>query len=213
VENILKGESPFSAPTPIFRSPRNLNYMASQPATRNWTQPTAVVLTRPGQASSQGGGYSEIDRWLGSYKMVWSVDDLQYYPDPKLPVTFPSVPHSSLDPNAIIIVECDYVFIGGDTPNIVTVEAYVGNNINLDIYVENSAEDQSLTGSTGRLKAYLNRNGTKFPYNQSVFTGAVPPVNPGAFYMTILVDTGVPGGWAGDLTITNLIIRFNQSPP
>ena len=28
LENVLKGESPFTAPTPIFRSPRNLSYMA-----------------------------------------------------------------------------------------------------------------------------------------------------------------------------------------
>jgi hypothetical protein len=29
VENLFKGESPFAAPTPIFRSPRNLSYMAN----------------------------------------------------------------------------------------------------------------------------------------------------------------------------------------
>ncbi len=45
-ENLFKGESPFTAPTPIFRSPRNLSYMANQPAQRNWSQPTAVVSNR-----------------------------------------------------------------------------------------------------------------------------------------------------------------------
>ncbi len=46
LENLFKGESPFSAPTPIFRSPRNLSYMASQPVSRNWSQPAAAVITR-----------------------------------------------------------------------------------------------------------------------------------------------------------------------
>ncbi|MGA8832379.1 MAG: hypothetical protein WB554_12290 [Desulfomonilaceae bacterium] len=46
LENVLKGESPFTAPTPIFRSPRNLSYMASQPVKRNWNQPSSVVLLR-----------------------------------------------------------------------------------------------------------------------------------------------------------------------
>lgn len=46
MENLFKGESPFTAPTPVFRSPRNLNYMASQPVSRNWSQPAAAVITR-----------------------------------------------------------------------------------------------------------------------------------------------------------------------
>ncbi|MGO8820182.1 MAG: inverse autotransporter beta domain-containing protein, partial [Desulfomonilaceae bacterium] len=43
LENLLKGESPFTAPTPIFRSPRNLSYMASQPVKRNWNQQMPVA--------------------------------------------------------------------------------------------------------------------------------------------------------------------------
>ncbi len=42
LENLLKGESPFTVPTPIFRCPRNLSYMASQPVQRNWTQQIPV---------------------------------------------------------------------------------------------------------------------------------------------------------------------------
>jgi hypothetical protein len=42
-ENIIKGENPFTKPEPIFRSPRNLRQMASQPAKRNWRKPSAVI--------------------------------------------------------------------------------------------------------------------------------------------------------------------------
>ncbi len=42
LENLLKGESPFTSPTPIFKSPRNLSYMASQPVQRNWSQTAPV---------------------------------------------------------------------------------------------------------------------------------------------------------------------------
>lgn len=46
-ENILRGESPFTAPEPVFQSPRNLLRMLTQKVKRNWHQPAAVVLARP----------------------------------------------------------------------------------------------------------------------------------------------------------------------
>ena len=42
-ENIVKGESPFTKPEPIFKSPRHLRQLASQPAKRNWRKPSAVI--------------------------------------------------------------------------------------------------------------------------------------------------------------------------
>ena len=42
-ENIVKGESPFTKPEPIFRSPRNLRQMGSQKVKRNWRKPSAVI--------------------------------------------------------------------------------------------------------------------------------------------------------------------------
>jgi hypothetical protein len=42
-ENIVKGESPFTKPEPIFRSPRNLRQMASQKVKRNWRKPSSVI--------------------------------------------------------------------------------------------------------------------------------------------------------------------------
>jgi len=44
LENVLNGESPFTAPEPVFKSPRNLRRMLTQKVKRDWHQPTAVVL-------------------------------------------------------------------------------------------------------------------------------------------------------------------------
>ena len=46
LENLLKGESPFTMPEPIFKSPRSLRHMLTQKVKRDWHQPTAVVLLR-----------------------------------------------------------------------------------------------------------------------------------------------------------------------
>jgi hypothetical protein len=46
LENVLKGESPFTAPEPIFRSPRNLRRVLTQKVKRNWHQPASVILSR-----------------------------------------------------------------------------------------------------------------------------------------------------------------------
>lgn len=43
LENITKGESPFGKPEPVFRSPRNLKRLVSQPVYRNWRKPESVV--------------------------------------------------------------------------------------------------------------------------------------------------------------------------
>jgi hypothetical protein len=42
-ENIVKGENPFTKPEPIFKSPRHLRQLASQPTKRNWRKPSAVI--------------------------------------------------------------------------------------------------------------------------------------------------------------------------
>ena len=46
LENLLKGESPFTMPEPIFKSPRSLRYMLTQKVKRDWHQPTAVILAQ-----------------------------------------------------------------------------------------------------------------------------------------------------------------------
>jgi hypothetical protein len=46
LENIAKGENPFTRPEPVFKSPRNLWRMLTQNVNRNWFQPAAVVGSR-----------------------------------------------------------------------------------------------------------------------------------------------------------------------
>jgi hypothetical protein len=51
LENLLKGESPFTMPEPIFKSPRSLRYLLTQPVKRDWHQPAAAIVAQ--QAAAQ----------------------------------------------------------------------------------------------------------------------------------------------------------------
>ncbi|MFC1835188.1 hypothetical protein ACFL2Q_10695 [Thermodesulfobacteriota bacterium] len=42
LENLLNGESPFTMPEPVFRSPRNLRRLLGQKVKRNWQQPSDI---------------------------------------------------------------------------------------------------------------------------------------------------------------------------
>jgi len=55
LENVLNGESPFTMPEPIFKSPRSLRYMLTQPVKRDWHQPAAVVIAQAAGPSSVTG--------------------------------------------------------------------------------------------------------------------------------------------------------------
>jgi hypothetical protein len=47
IENLLKGENPFSLPEPVFRSPRNFRHVLTQKVRRNWHRsPVAVANSR-----------------------------------------------------------------------------------------------------------------------------------------------------------------------
>lgn len=46
LENLLRGDNPFSFPEPVFRSPRNLRRLLGVKVRRNWHLPEAVVLAR-----------------------------------------------------------------------------------------------------------------------------------------------------------------------
>ncbi len=50
IENLAKGENPFTMPAPVFRSPRNLQRMFSQKVKRDWNQTYA-----PGKSSLASG--------------------------------------------------------------------------------------------------------------------------------------------------------------
>jgi hypothetical protein len=132
LENVIKGESPFTAPTPIFRSPRNLSYMANQPAARNWNQPTAVVLTRPGRAnlaSAAVGGCALSRNTEGgpvpaSYPYLINpfapVDSAELNPDLYVTVTFTYT--NTSDASSI------YLEVDSDTQWVDTNTAIPGNS-------------------------------------------------------------------------------------
>lgn len=44
--DVLEGESPFTLPAPVFRSPRDLRRLLGLKVKRNWHQPEAVVLAK-----------------------------------------------------------------------------------------------------------------------------------------------------------------------
>ncbi len=56
IENIVKGESPFTAPEPIFKSPRNLRRMLTQKVKRDWNQQYAPGRAALASAAAAGGG-------------------------------------------------------------------------------------------------------------------------------------------------------------
>jgi len=59
LENLLSGQSPFTLPEPVFKSPRDLARLLGLKVKRNWHQPAAVVLARSASALAcpnlQGG--------------------------------------------------------------------------------------------------------------------------------------------------------------
>lgn len=60
LQNLLKGESPFTMPEPIFKSPRNLWYMLTQKVVRNWNQPASVILVQNAGGGAQAAGGRRI---------------------------------------------------------------------------------------------------------------------------------------------------------
>lgn len=54
MENVIKGESPFTMPEPIFKSPRNLRRMMTQKVKRDWNQQYAPGRAAVASASASG---------------------------------------------------------------------------------------------------------------------------------------------------------------
>lgn len=46
LENVLKGESPFTMPEPVFKSPRHIRRMLTQKVKRNWHQSASVIAAQ-----------------------------------------------------------------------------------------------------------------------------------------------------------------------
>ncbi len=52
LSNIFNGENPITLPEPIFRSPRSLRYLLTQPVKRDWHQPAAALVAQAQQAQA-----------------------------------------------------------------------------------------------------------------------------------------------------------------
>ncbi|MGB6065318.1 MAG: hypothetical protein WBG50_10945 [Desulfomonilaceae bacterium] len=57
LENLFRFASPFSKPEPIFKSPRTLRYMLTQPVRRSWHESAVVVQCRSTPATCPLPGY------------------------------------------------------------------------------------------------------------------------------------------------------------
>lgn len=199
VENLLKGESPFSPPTPIFRSPRNLSYMANQPAGRNWSQPTAVVVTRPGQALASSGG-GNLSVFFGDIPMV--LGGLFAFVSDPYPFDFPStVPVASLDPDANMTYQFSF---DSDASADSTWEVFVAASTGTEFL----AGDVAFNGASGSVGPVpLNAAGSLGPpFNQSAFT--IPGTTPTrlTLHITRFAGSTVPTY----VNVSNAVVYFNQ---
>jgi hypothetical protein len=191
LENVLSGESPFTQPEPIFKSPRNLRKMLTQKVKRDWHQPTAVVQSRTSASGGAGGaggaGGGGCDRFVDSISVTAGVPTNS---------SFPEFPHTSLDPTKHIVVEFDYDFTGVPhgaflTLTIIvrvqpggTYNQFVGVNVPMPVDPGHMTFTVSTTG-----------NPTS---NQNAFVSTA--TNPNNVYFEVS-QTG---------TLTNVCIRFNQ---
>jgi hypothetical protein len=191
LESILKGENPFTMPEPIFKSPRTLRYMLTQKVKRDWHRPTTVVVAR------QTGGCN-TDRFLASVPVTRSVDPfvgISYGGE----VLFPTVPNACLDPTKRIVVEFDYTF---DEAASVSWNVDVRNNdawphvaVNGTLIDTNSQNGHmSIT-----LDQYLPNS---YPYQSAFTRTGIDPC-----MINIQCRTG---GFTNSLTVTNVVIHFNQ---
>jgi hypothetical protein len=88
LENLLSGESPFTMPEPVFRSPRDLRRMLGLKVKRNWHQPEGVVLARA-LASSPSPPTPPPTPPPGSFVVFGPID---IAPFPSVVSTMPPIP-------------------------------------------------------------------------------------------------------------------------
>lgn len=80
MENLLRAENPFTAPTPVFKSPRNLGYMASAPVSRSWTQPSGAVFKRSSNRSGDQTNACTTPGYRVTGYVGNSINNAVYYP-------------------------------------------------------------------------------------------------------------------------------------
>jgi hypothetical protein len=207
VENILKGESPFTMPEPIFKSPRTLTYMLTQKVKRDWRRPATVIVAT--QTDGANGGCN-TDRFLGSLPMTGPITEPSQAPKYEAEAMFPAVPNTCLDPTKRIVVEFDYRFRFNQPPGPVSVRWNVLVRSNdggpagaynaklIDMNFPNPDQD-----TNGHLSIPLDQSlPISYPY-QSAFTRTGQ--DPSIIFIQFLSQPG-----ADSLTVTNVVIHFNR---
>jgi len=192
-ENMLKGESPFIKPEPIFKSPRNLWYMLTRTVKRDWHQSATIVVNRPGQSGCTGA-CCNLDRFLASITMAPFFPGSGDYSSSPLFVSFPAVPNACLDPTKNIVVEFDYAFDAAPAGGVANWEIAVTDPTGTFgcVFFGFAATAQS-----GHIAFTLNSA------NQSAFTTTGTDPAKVAFIQVLT-------GGTTSLTITNVVIHFNQ---
>jgi hypothetical protein len=198
LDNIFRGESPFTKPEPIFSSPRGLRYLLTRLVRRHWHQPGVIVVNRQGgsQGGSQGQGGSScgnLDRFLASVTMTPTGSGGVSYNS--FDVHFlPSVPHACLDPTKSIVVEFDFNF--GTTP---------ATFIDFFVAVGDITDSVFVNGFFGPINPPTQSGHvmTTLVPTQSAFTA--PAIEPAVLRISSVTGGGTPG-----LTVTNVVIHFNQ---
>jgi hypothetical protein len=191
MENLIRGESPFTMPEPIFKSPRNLRRMLTQKVKRDWSQSHA-----PGRAALASAAVSNsvfcVD---GSDVSGKSAETAQLAE---------TVGYSRLDPNLYVSVTFDYTLVGGSSGLPIYVWVYStpwGSAPGGSPSMTNS-NPQRPVGSTGTLTVYLAQSGaTEAPSGQQAFGGLDPN------WFSISFQNYLSG------TATNIKVCFNQVAP
>ena len=129
--NLLRAESPFEMPEPIFRSPRNLRRLLTQKVDRNYISPPATAARTHGAQGGGGGGCPPCgDPGLGT--LVYTSPPIRpgYIPpsqstpcDPTVHFTFQQSIHYII----LICVSSPYVYVGPN-PNVDGFGVYFYND-------------------------------------------------------------------------------------
>jgi len=148
MENIIRGASPFTAPEPIFKSPRNLRRMLTQKVKRDWNQQYA-----PGRAALAAAVN-------GGSHVVWftPVPDNAVLSDNRF-LTLSGVDYTQFEPGSYVTMTFDYVNTGSARSLDIAVQDTVNGGM------VSKGNIPILASHSDSLTVVLDSN------TQSVFTG------------------------------------------
>jgi hypothetical protein len=199
LENVFKGESPFTMPEPIFKSPRSLRYMLTEKVKRDWRQPSTVVVNRNHNASLSGSGSNVIRFISGNITMVPAGP---FWINGSLPFTsFPPVDTGSLDPTGHIVVDLEFTATKAGLQTIL-IQAIV---FDTTFTIENDGFNFPVPLNAGSTSIPLTVGGNP-TVGQSAFIG--PPAAQPTNILILFQSSDINP--ITSATVSNVIIRFNQ---